>query len=516
MNENKICFISCVNDDVFYKECLLYINQLYIPEGYEVEHRYVKGAQSMLSGYNKLMNQSDAKYKVYLHQDTFIINKNFIYDILAIFESNKNIGLIGMCGAEVLPTNAVWWEALNKYGKVYESHTGVLKELSFNSYDYEFAQVQAVDGYLMVTQYDLEWNESVFEGWHFYDISQSTEFRLAGYDIVVPKQVKPWCIHDCGLVDVGDDYDKARLKFLDYYSKEIYPLVSIIIPTFNRPELLVYSIESALNQSYKHIELLVGDDSTNRETAHFMKKYVNDQRVIYIDNKGPLGEFGHNNIENLYEKSRGDYINILMDDDMFDPLKIEKMMNYYIQDFDIALVTSARQMIDYEGRLLDDIYATKPISENTVVLDGQEVGKLLLESDINFIGEPTTALVNKKHIKPMYGRYLDRQYKVMIDVAQWLTCCKQGKVVYISEKLSYFRSHPTQNQKKPEIIAGCLIDKFNYTFDSYKEKYFIDEDVYQKIKLRLLNDIDHLSSIWNYISSEKQIIIESIKEALMA
>ena len=44
------------------------------------------------------MQKTDAKYKVYLHQNVFIINQNFIKDILDIFQQNKNIGLLGVAG----------------------------------------------------------------------------------------------------------------------------------------------------------------------------------------------------------------------------------------------------------------------------------------------------------------------------------------------------------------------------------------------------------------------------------
>ena len=37
MNDKKICFIACVNDEDFFSECLLYISRLHVPEGYEIE-----------------------------------------------------------------------------------------------------------------------------------------------------------------------------------------------------------------------------------------------------------------------------------------------------------------------------------------------------------------------------------------------------------------------------------------------------------------------------------------------
>ncbi|HML34149.1 MAG TPA: glycosyltransferase [Sporomusa sphaeroides] len=84
--KDLVAFISCVNNEDLYSKCLYHIKKLDIPEGYTYETIAIRGAKSLASGYNQAMNQSKAKFKVYLHQDTFIINTNFIFDILRIFE----------------------------------------------------------------------------------------------------------------------------------------------------------------------------------------------------------------------------------------------------------------------------------------------------------------------------------------------------------------------------------------------------------------------------------------------
>ena len=63
MNEKKISFIVCVNDESFFCECKYYIEQLIIPEGYSIEIRSIYDAVSMTAGYNKGMKE------VELHQD---------------------------------------------------------------------------------------------------------------------------------------------------------------------------------------------------------------------------------------------------------------------------------------------------------------------------------------------------------------------------------------------------------------------------------------------------------------
>ena len=89
MNDKKICFIMCVNDKLYEEECIRYIQKLNVPEGYEVEQLSIWDAPSMAAGYNEGMRQSDAKYKVYLHQDVFVVYQNFIYEFLKIFSQDS-------------------------------------------------------------------------------------------------------------------------------------------------------------------------------------------------------------------------------------------------------------------------------------------------------------------------------------------------------------------------------------------------------------------------------------------
>lgn len=78
MNTNQFAFIICTNNVQYYNECVRYIKDLYVPDGYDIDIICIQDADSMTQGYNAGMQASDAAYKVYLHQDTFILNRNFL------------------------------------------------------------------------------------------------------------------------------------------------------------------------------------------------------------------------------------------------------------------------------------------------------------------------------------------------------------------------------------------------------------------------------------------------------
>ncbi|GKX30829.1 streptomycin biosynthesis protein StrF [Vallitalea longa] len=221
MNENKIAFIMCVNDDALYRKSIHYINALLVPDKFTVEIIDIRNQSSMTKGYNEGLRRTDAKYKVYLHQDVFIINKNFMNDIIGIFQEHEEIGLLGVIGSKYIPSDGVWWRSVKKVGTVYDSHRGKKELLDFRQAGNDrLSYVAAIDGLMMITQYDIPWREDIFDGWHFYDISQCMEFSKKNYKIAVPYQEVPWCIHDCGIVKLTD-YKKYRLIFLDEYKNEL-------------------------------------------------------------------------------------------------------------------------------------------------------------------------------------------------------------------------------------------------------------------------------------------------------
>ncbi len=241
LNERKIAFIICSNDKQETEECLFYLKNLKIPKGYSIEIIPVYNAVSMAAGYNTGMRQSNAKYKVYLHQDTFIINPNFIYELLKVFEADAKIGMLGCVGHRRMPEDGFPVDSWNT-GKVYHN----LEMCSY--YEHDICEVDAVDGLLITTQYDISWREDLFQGWDYYDISQCYEFHRKGWKVVVPEQTECWCYHDNKYSRLGD-YDKWRKRFVEEY-QDIYPFQYNERITENQKEMqeLINSLSEILKQ----------------------------------------------------------------------------------------------------------------------------------------------------------------------------------------------------------------------------------------------------------------------------
>ena len=228
MNQNhkKVAFITCVNNEDWYSECNLYLRHLSIPEGMNVEFIPIRGAVSMTSGYNKAMRSSNAKYKIYLHQDTLIVNKNIIFDLLKIF-SDEKIGAVGMIGCRNLPETGVWWDGMRTYGRVLHAcEPESVVDSECDEPDDDYMEVEAVDGLCIATQYDINWREDLFDGWHLYDTSICKEMQRAGFKVVVPNQSKDfWCIHCPKEKPLSPEYRKYQKIFIREYGGELNPEV---------------------------------------------------------------------------------------------------------------------------------------------------------------------------------------------------------------------------------------------------------------------------------------------------
>lgn len=245
MNLKKIAFIICVNNELYFEECCWYINRLHIPDSFEIDIISVREAHSMTEAYNAAMESSDAKYKVYLHQDVFIYNQNFISDILKVFQADEAIGMLGLIGGRKLPENGVIYKGWD-CGKIITSNwTSTGRLVSFQEEPYVF--VDAVDGLLLATQYDIRWREDILKDWDFYDVAQAFEFKKAGYHIVVPYQKAAWVNHDCGYSKLGN-YNKNRKIMFGAYPEFFTGIWEE--DAFKYP----YELEKYTKQFYKEVE----------------------------------------------------------------------------------------------------------------------------------------------------------------------------------------------------------------------------------------------------------------------
>ena len=125
------------------------------------------------------------------------------------------------------------------------------------------------------------------------------------------------------------------------------PLVSICIPTYQRPELLERAIRSCLAQTYPYFEVLITDNSPDDASGQMVGR-LNDPRIHYHKNETNLGPYG--NINRVAKLATGEYIKFLMDDDLLKPRCLELMVAALKQNPMAGLVMAPMDLIDENDR----------------------------------------------------------------------------------------------------------------------------------------------------------------------
>ncbi len=93
-----------------------------------------------------------------------------------------------------------------------------------------------------------------------------------------------------------------------------WPLVSLIITSYNRETMIAKAIESALNQDYPNLEIIISDNCSTDRTDEIIKRYIHDPRVKYIRNEQNIGMLP-NYRKATYVVSRGCFITYVGSDD---------------------------------------------------------------------------------------------------------------------------------------------------------------------------------------------------------
>ena len=103
--------------------------------------------------------------------------------------------------------------------------------------------------------------------------------------------------------------------------------VSVIIPAYNRGNLIIKSIKSVLNQTFKNLEVIVIDDGSSDNTEHLVNK-ITDKRLKYVKLSSNKGSSNARNIG--IKNANGQFISFQDSDDIFYPNKIEKQLKNII------------------------------------------------------------------------------------------------------------------------------------------------------------------------------------------
>ena len=234
--------------------------------------------------------------------------------------------------------------------------------------------------------------------------------------------------------------------------------ISVIIPTYNRGNLIRNSITSVLNQSYKNLEVIIVDDGSTDNTSSEINK-IKDDRVRYI--KLPENTGGSNARNIGIKNAVGKFISFQDSDDIFYPEKLEKQLKNIINKN--SNLDFCKIRVNFNSSYY--YFIPNPNQEKNII-KGNMFDELL--SNGNFISTQSI-IVRKKFIEKYY---FDSEMPRLQDYDLILRMIPKVKISYTKEALVDLNIQKDSIQKskgKLKKAINLLLNK-SFNFNSNQKK----------------------------------------------
>lgn len=281
-------------------------------------------------------------------------------------------------------------------------------------------------------------------------------------------------------------------------------LVSVIIPNYCHARYLNERIQSVLNQTYQHFEVIILDDYSPDDGAskEVIEKYRDNPHVSHI----VYNEVNSGSTFKQWEKgislAKGELIWIAESDDKCLPTLLEKLVRQFEENEKLVLAFCKTVSFCDDGKekRLDPL----PLSSNQVFESNEFISKYMTH------GCPmlnASACLFKKET----AQIIDRQYmnfRGAGDRMFWTEISEYGKVAVVNEWLNYMRSHPANstkrynidgtNQREDKKILDYIFSKGYISPDEYKEqkREYVKVLVFQMITDKKLKK--ELYKVWDF------------------
>lgn len=200
------------------------------------------------------------------------------------------------------------------------------------------------------------------------------------------------------------------------------PLVSVIIPTYNRAAYLQKALQSVKEQTYQFLEIIVIDDGSTDDTGEMLKNYGGQLRYFYQENRGISGARNAG-----IKRARGKFIAFLDSDDYWLPDKTVQQLALFKQHPEYALVAARCASIRLDGSYRDK---NRPGKSGWVLED-------LFKA--NFIR--TSAAMIKQECFENIGLF-DEELRECEEYDLWLRIAAQYPVGFINKSLAVYVDNP--------------------------------------------------------------------------
>lgn len=207
------------------------------------------------------------------------------------------------------------------------------------------------------------------------------------------------------------------------------PRVSICIPSYNHAAYLRETLDSALAQTERDIEVIVVDDRSTDASIEICKS-ITDARFRYIINDQRRGLSA--NFNQCLKLARGEYVKVLCDDDVLEEDAIQTLADALDRYPEASIAASDRCFLFPSGKK-----KRIGIRGDAQVYDARDICSRSMLC-FNVLGEPSAVLLRSTSIPPSG---FQENLAQMVDWDLWLRMLSCGKVAYVHRALTTYRVH---------------------------------------------------------------------------
>jgi glycosyltransferase involved in cell wall biosynthesis len=214
-------------------------------------------------------------------------------------------------------------------------------------------------------------------------------------------------------------------------------MISIVVPTFNRPSMLRQALRSVAAQSYGDYEVLVCDDASDTETGEVVHE-AGDSRVRHLRSGTNLG-FMRNSIRGYLAADRP-FVTTLHDDDTWEPDLLKRLLDPLVADGELAASFCDHWVMDASGTVDDAasreasvIYGRASLPPGVVA---DPARALLVDHSVPFI---LGTLVRRDAIQ--WDRVPEQTWRIFEMWLLYRLALSTGGLYYVPERLARYRRH---------------------------------------------------------------------------